>query len=570
MSWRKLDNNKEERCHSFDYILNGVQALKNSCLEGQRLDKRREVKHVMKGIWCPELYRSSEGEATDADGAKSILRRMKNAKNLLYLLLESLEDTIDAVSQDTIEKCRAAGLALLPDDVLAHIFDMYMGMSVIPEFYDKYVPLDCSPQILTSVCRRFREIASRLPSLWRHVSLNFPKTVLLQHSERCTKPIIHIYPASDATFTYTSMLDVVQPPHQWRGLRLHFFNEDHGDQYFEHLKQLIHSPFNSLEYLFIGNDLMEDETVEQQFPISIFPHQTHMDFLSSWHMPKLAHLELHNFIPYERLRCENVTRLSIRLSYTDERLDVGKLRNLFESMPKIQSLSVTLNVEDPFNLFVPDDTSYDNTRPALPSLTHLDLKIEDVTPDDTITHLMALIDTQKVARLSLSFKGNEPPDGTELKFKKWINALSPHRTLEPYSMGEALPTFANVEEFSLKTDNIRGSYWLFKQIFTSMPNVRDVSLTIPHNSHIHIAGSWIYSGAFCRLRSLRIEVMQIPPVHSSLSPGRFDALYKGNKCKEFKLLEVRNPSISVSTLEKERLRSALGEKLQWIDCPPTW
>ena len=60
-------------------------------------------------------------------------------------------------------------------------------------------------------------------------------------------------------------------------------------------------------------------------------------------------------------------------------------------MPKIQSLSVTFDIE-PYNLFVSNST---NDQPTLPNLTHLNLEIEAVTSDDTITHLCPLSISRK-------------------------------------------------------------------------------------------------------------------------------------------------------------------------------
>ena len=56
MGWRKLSDNKQESRLAFDCVLSGVQALKNSHMEGQRLDRRSEVKHAMKGVWCSEVF----------------------------------------------------------------------------------------------------------------------------------------------------------------------------------------------------------------------------------------------------------------------------------------------------------------------------------------------------------------------------------------------------------------------------------------------------------------------------------------------------------------------------------
>ncbi|KLO07274.1 hypothetical protein SCHPADRAFT_1001799 [Schizopora paradoxa] len=291
-------------------------------------------------------------------------------------------------------------------------------------------------------------------------------------------------------------------------------------------------------------------------PLSIRLRKEHFDFLSSWRMPKLTHLELSNFIPYERLCCENVTRLSIRLTAIREQLDVQDLRVLFESMPRIQSLSITFGVDEPFDLVVRDGVRYDNDGPALPNLAHLNLEVEAMTPDDTINHFVALLNLQSLTHLSLSFFWDDR-NCMEPAFEKWIGALTPCQ----YPMDKMPPTFARLEIFSLKTDGVRGSHRLFKQIFMSMPNVHVVSLNITYDADIFIDKEWVEGGALSQLRTLRIEVLQISPSSSPLSPRCLDALYKMKDCEQFKTLEFRISLHRNLRIEKKELQSLMRDKL---------
>ncbi|KLO13151.1 hypothetical protein SCHPADRAFT_997582 [Schizopora paradoxa] len=554
MNERKFGDDKQDYCQhgSVDYVLDSVQALKALLRNGrQRPDDKGLERSDLKGIWSHSLHRSPTVTplSMDVEISNVSLMRMQDAKLLLTSLLVSLDDAINEV---TVKNCRTTrpNLVLLPEDVLIRIFEIYVDMSVMPD-YDTYVPLGTSPLILSSVCKRFREIILRLPSAWRHISLNFPEHVLLLHKERCTNPIIHINPARSTSYTYEKMLDVIRPYHQWRELRLHVINEDHAHQYFEHLKPIIHSPFYSLEFLSIGNDLsfsLEDSYVD--YPFSIYLDEDHSNFLSSWRLPKLTHLELRNVLPTSLLQCENVTSLSLELSYVDEELRMKEFQTLFHSMPKIQSLSVVFKKH--FESFDDEDVLIDDDiLHILPSLKSLDLTIEGPMPDGTLSRFMALVDARKLTRFALSVSCD---DADESDFGEWIFAIFPKQTARTRHLFEHLE------------DLYRGSTRVFDRIFNSMPNVQRISLILSQLSDIRILGHWVRAGAFRHLRTLRIELPQMPAYDFPLDTGRFDALFDGKHCMEFERMEVRvGPLYSVEN-GRARLQSLLGEKLHWTEC----
>ncbi|KLO12039.1 hypothetical protein SCHPADRAFT_998419 [Schizopora paradoxa] len=239
MGWRKLGDNGQELCCSLDYVLKSVQALKDAIQTGLRLDGEGGTNVDLKQLWCRDLLWSATDTPVIAEDAKTALRQMKDAKKILSLLSKSLDESIQAATEATVGTCRATGFALLPDDVLICIFEMYIDMIVFSDY---------------ELCRRFREIVLRRSNLWRNISLTFPKHILLAYEERCRHPVLHIEPAVSTFSTYEEMLDVIQPHHQWRELRLHVTNEDHLHRYFERLKPTIHGPFQALESLSISND----------------------------------------------------------------------------------------------------------------------------------------------------------------------------------------------------------------------------------------------------------------------------------------------------------------------------
>ncbi|KLO07994.1 hypothetical protein SCHPADRAFT_1001228 [Schizopora paradoxa] len=584
MGWKKLGGEGREFCRSLEYLLETVQALKEIVRMGRMLDGKGGLKMDLKEVWCPELLRSPTPASEDT---KATLRQMKDAKKTLAQLTKSLDVTIQAVTDATIKDCQADGFALLPDDILAHIFEMYIDECIIPDYDEFYIPPHNSPLILSSVCRRFREIVHHVPNLWRHISLAYPKELLRLHRERCANPSVHILPARDILHTHADMIDKIHPYTQWRELQFDFLNEDHAHRYFERLQPLVMEPFHSLEYLSISNDLREDPEDEDsereacgnpdreywgEYGVSIYLDEKHMSFVSSWQMPKLTHLELRNFMPHMPLQCGNVTRLSIRLSdlCEDDRLELSEFQDLFGWMPKIESLLIHFDTEVTFNTDLEDTPQTSGLTAALPRLTHLDLGIEVDTPDDTIIRFMTLVDTRKLTRLALKLRsGNSHSEGQgEAVFEMWVDAL-----FLKASAGDSAP-FACVEEFTLDAVDLPGSPPSFEHIFTSLPNVRHVSLKIPRNSKLWIAEQWIAGGAFQHLRSLHIEVFMVKtslyhksPVgcHPLLYSG-FEALCFSRYCDEFEEMKVRNRVPCFSAEEKARLQFLFKDKLHWIDC----
>lgn len=331
--------------------------------------------------------------SVDLKDAKVALRQMKDARSLLFSISESLDDAIQVVSKAITNDCRSTGLSLLPDDVLTSIFEIYIEMSVTA---GGFVYPNVSPHILASVCRRFRQIILARPGLWKHVSLEFPKMRLLLLKDRCQDPIVHAGEVYELSRMKLDKFSFIHPCQQWREFRLIYVNDKIGHLYFEHLKSLIQTPLESLERLSISNELDEIENEEQMGPFSIYLDGDDLRTLSSWQMPNLTRLELRNIIPMAPLQCGNVTAFDLHVQdYQVEILSMAAFRRLLLSIPKVQSLSIALDVSASF------DTSAD-TRLSLPSLRSLELQVRgNTTPSLTTSQIMGLLNTEDLTRLVL-------------------------------------------------------------------------------------------------------------------------------------------------------------------------
>ncbi|KLO05192.1 hypothetical protein SCHPADRAFT_1003021 [Schizopora paradoxa] len=567
--WRKLDDDGKDLCRSLDYVLDGIHTLKDSARNGRRMDGRGEELINSKEIWCSELVSSSSTSSVtsiDAKAAKVSLRRMKDAKKILSSLWKSIDDAIEVVTKLAVKDIHADGLSHLPDDILAIIFEMYVEMYTIPT-HRAHDVIKYPSLVISSVCRRFRQIASRLPNLWKLVSLSFLEEILLLHKGRCSNPTLHISPATEEPERYKSskIFDTVHPPHQWRELHVHIACEDEAQHYIERLRSVVgETPLKSLKRLSIRNDLVDDPSESLGPPASMYALGGHFPELCSWQMPKLSRLELRNVLPLQPLQCENVTWFSFELYGAEDPLNLSALRTLLQSMPKMHSLSVVLSVNCSFDDPDSSQTQVKHPPVKLPNLTFLDFKAEGSTPHLAISEFMALLDTQKLLRLKLTLWNKYVP--LEHSFGQWVRAFFPK------TGGRA---FLNVKNFALNVGSFRGSRDSFEQIFTSMPRVQEISLVLPQHADIQVLEHWLTQGAFRRLRLLRIELVETPGYQCLLDIGRsnFDPLFQSQSCKDFRNLEVRNRTSYNLVEGKAKLQNLLGEKLQWMDCTrsgPGW
>ncbi|KLO07002.1 hypothetical protein SCHPADRAFT_669981 [Schizopora paradoxa] len=405
------------------------------------------------------------------------LKQMEDALILLTSLWESLDDTIQE-AYDNNSRSAGLNLALLPEDVLVRIFEMYIEMCVMPD-YDHYeVELrspDVSPQIISLVCRRFREIVLHLPSAWQHISLNFPPHILCLHKERCSNPTLHISPTKNVPQMFAKMHIVIHPYYQWRELRMTFEHENYTRWYFKLLKPIIQTPFHALEFLSISNKLKPTESRGWNSPCL---ERKNANFLSSWRMPNLTHLELRNVLPMKPLQCENVTFLHLDIipNAVERKLCTRDFQAFLQSMPKIQSLSAIIKI---VYVFFDEDSLIEEPHSTLPILTALALQVVGPVPriDKALGSFMALIDTRKLTRFSFGVNSGGEPRNPQAVPEDCLLTIFPTQSSDP-QLG--LP-FERLEHFSIEMVDHRGAipFDVFGRIFTLMPNVRHVSLTLP-------------------------------------------------------------------------------------------
>lgn len=526
--------------------------LKASIQSGRRLDGKGEMEVDPKELWCRGLYRyvgrfceieveshlpriSSDraGDSTHptVEDAKIALRQMKDARSLLSSISESLDDAIHGVSKATINDCRSTGLSLLPDDLLTYIFEMYIEMSVLP---GGCLDPTYSPHVLASVCRRFREIVLGRPGFWKHVSLEFPRMRLLSLKERCPAPVVHVGVLDERSPLELDNFSFIHPYQQWREFRLRYINKKIRHLYFERLKSLIQTPLESLECLSISNEFEDDED-EDEGPVSNYLDGRDMRTLSSWQMPNLARLELQNVIPTAPLQCGNVTSFYLHMEdHRVETLSMAAFRQLLLSMPKVQSLSIALDISFSF------DTS-PGTRLSLPSLRSLELEIEgETTPPSTISQIMGLLNTEELTSLVLRFFGDDKYGGERHLFQNFVFAVVTNG-FGSRQEGRT-PSFARVEDFSLMVRDFRCPPSSLDPLLEAMPNVQNVSMVLPRQTDLFSYETFSGGSALQKLQQLRTLRLELPQSCPDDFTGRIwdiKRFFGDAHCKDLEVFEVQ-------------------------------
>ena len=121
------------------------------------------------------LYRSNLEDAeytpSQVSGCKTLLQSLRETGTLLTRLQESLQQATAAVENSLLPFETDRGLAKLPDSVLSHIFEI-ICMDSREDYWSS------PPQMyLSLVCRRFRDVVSNSPRLWRWIAVNSTSSV---------------------------------------------------------------------------------------------------------------------------------------------------------------------------------------------------------------------------------------------------------------------------------------------------------------------------------------------------------------------------------------------------------
>jgi len=455
-----------------------------------------------------------------------------------------LDDAIQAVTNTVVLSCQVTGLARLPDDLLAYIFETCLILEQEEEEDTN------SPYVLASVCKRFRRVAVRLPILWKNVSSDFSAERLSAHTTRCRNPNVFLN-ASDPVL---DVLDRIHPCPQWEELHIQYLNEDDGHRFFHSFGPRVQSHFDAVKYLSVCNRGVRNEDEEPSRPTPGSILEVDELQLASWRMPNLTGLKLQNIIPSVFIPCSNVTCFTLVLEMISTEFttwDLLLLRNFLQLMPRIINLSITFEGIASFYNISADPL-------ALPCLRSLDMSLQQgPTSESTspsIGQFLDLVDTSNLTKLHIVVELY--PD--DRLVGDWVSAFFAH----PAHQRSCIRSFPKVEEFSLNIYSLEQlEHPPFCQMFAALPNIQVLSLILPEYLKLDLVEwSEIYGGLH-ELRSVYINecdhLIHRPIQYSNF----FYKLSKLDQWKKFELLEVLCSS-DLSD-ERERLENFVGGKLDW-------
>lgn len=285
---------------------------------------------------------------------RSVMGRLRHLSTTLADLTTALKEEIDDFGAVT----RNCGLALLPDEILASVFDLVVNT----------LHKDCSvgrkwkaARRLSHVDRQFRSVILACPRLWRNmnsslqmVSACLPRTNGLPLSIDLTIDDNLRTHALAFPPVLTELLPVTK---QWGRLRLTFFTlftdkrQSDRDRRMFYTMHLVDAPL--LEKLSIRyDDFLSDRS----------PHWN----WSHWNTPNLRHVTAVSYFPFSLPGLSNVATLDLTVP-----IDNNQMSDMLKAISRMNNLRKfilhLLNEEDPGRFVL-------HERMEFPQIRHLILR----------------------------------------------------------------------------------------------------------------------------------------------------------------------------------------------------
>ncbi|KLO08013.1 hypothetical protein SCHPADRAFT_1001246 [Schizopora paradoxa] len=470
--WICLTDSKPESETSFASLVDALGKLERAWMEhGDGKD-----------TWCTDWLRVSEDSDTTTElkvqVAKSSLQRMKSITKVLASMLASLEESIDFVTEQSLNVVRSHGFSSLPDEIIARIFELYHEGYAAPIGECPSLGWGKSfraSNVLAQVNRHTRRIALHLPALWEYVPLKTRhfKEMVANLNKRCQNPNIFInytifHKVNTSTSACADFLRLLHPASQWKGLNI--IHRSGGPTCYGDVSTISSGKLDGLLDLRIYHH--GEPWIPRMRPdepsTNLSKHE--LALLSGWRLPALNRLTLIHVIP-ARMDCPNIRECHIALDYTRKNWDLFALRDFFGCIPQLESLSfsfhgVNIDTDSVYRL------SASITPVSLSRLEMLAMNITGATEDAFLQCLLNLLDVSTISslKISLTYKPNyaEPDDD---RGNKWLKVIF---------NDERRHAFPNVTEFWLSIR--KGSVEYFPShgyVMQFVPHVKSLVLDLP-------------------------------------------------------------------------------------------
>ncbi|KLO16888.1 hypothetical protein SCHPADRAFT_188805 [Schizopora paradoxa] len=514
---------------ALDSLLVGLKCLREE--SGQCLDAA--------SFWLNCLGISAEDSVHDVQKG---FAHLKEARKALDMLAESIDLSVRRLSQLTETAMLSSGIANLPDELLARIFEIYAENHQISMGTEYHKP---SSMVLASVCQRFRNITLHVPALWEIVSHDYCSEHVLMRKERCPNPrvYVHYIDELEEVELVSEYIEELHPNDKWKELDICYSGLKGGQLVLEGISENVQSPFEALKSLSIFNLGNEIGTEEEILPPTQLTEVSHQ-ILDTWSFPVLTSLTLTNVIP-RRLLSPNLKSMSLNFqTIGDDQIsynwDFASLKDLLGSLATLSSLYISFFAAD---VLTPD---FGSRRVVLPNLSALSIDVHGQTNPQVLSTLMNAIDMPILAKFEIGMSGSaedQPePDA-------WLRALFDTSI-------QGARTFPTVQEFHIRSE-IEGPKLPYTAMFGALPSIQKLSMSLPGFSGPKLKQLVFRKKSLQNLRKLHIRDCNSLLSHSII-PLLQDLKERGD-LGDFELLEVETGSKE----DKDVCEILLGERLLW-------
>ncbi|KLO15106.1 hypothetical protein SCHPADRAFT_280498 [Schizopora paradoxa] len=464
--------------------------------------KESRLKHQdTQNIWCPRWATAKEtadkNSASKIQNAKTTLLKLKAIKNALITIVDSLDETIELVTEESSNIIRVAGFSSLPDDVLARIFEMnHWEYKKEAEIYGlaKKPQNVCSSNVLAQVCQRFRRIILHIPCLWDIISNTQDERWISIAKDRSEN--LSLFVSDNVARAKTSIADFLRrtsPTSQWKELHARFMGRKQCVDFIDRVPAISGAHLPCLESLSLQIDwdwpkiysYGEDRDDPDEGDGFRSTTKSNSLSLSAWKLPELKHLTVKNFIPVG-MHCPALQACHIELTGSrripHRNWDLHALKGFLGCLSLVESLSFSFS-----NACTPKEDEFAKTKQVeFPRLKSLSIAIRAETQEEFLRSVMDMMDVTTLSNLAISMIPDES-GYLQSRIQQSFRAIFRRAVFKNQSstmpIGSMVRKFPNVETFSLNLMEQTAKIHC-DMIFDALPRAQGVILELPRCSDL--------------------------------------------------------------------------------------
>ena len=397
-------------------------------------------------------FRSWEDDAEFYSEAQASLQCLRKAGDVLLALQKSLQTTTDALKKTLLPLELNRGIDTLPDSILAHIFEF-----VAASYSDKWRQW---PHLkLSLVNRRFRDVVSNSPRLWRSISEHFDPETTRTFLSKSKAAGLEVnlgawWPDGYIGARFAQIPEALPMvlPHagRWEELNLCFAAVE---------QKLLDDTFNSLTSFRLPR--LRDLKISYS-RLTRDDRHPNLHFYKTWELSSLRSLTIYRAIP-KAFTAPLLTSLTI--SNYDSRIDFRKLLKFISENRALEEILLDFSSCRKKGSPILEEVVLENVK-----IFKLELKLTSI--DDLYSFRKALR-IPNVREISLNFKENVnhnlPPTDEDVGGED--RRVNSNKYFEFLLYGDE--PYPHLESLSFEHDYCKGEYTL---PFHKTPNLRTLKL----------------------------------------------------------------------------------------------